>query len=207
MSTTPTEWQRALALMDAALALPAAPRTAWLEQLERDEPAALPLLTKLLQAHDRVESQGLLATLPKVGGRDDDTDDDSDVAGLRIGPFELIEPLGRGGMGSVWRARHADGSLKRNVAVKLPRNSADPASLATLRERFARERDFLAQLEHPNIARLYDAGVSESGQPYLAMEYVAGQPIDAYCDAQRLPVKARLNLFLQVLDAVAYAHQ
>jgi len=104
-------------------------------------------------------------------------------------------------------ARRASGQLKRDVAVKLPATSDDPTALATLRQRFARERDFLAQLEHPNIARLYDAGVSDSGQPFLAMEFVAGRGIAEHCDAQRLTVKSRLELFLQVLDAVAYAHQ
>jgi serine/threonine protein kinase len=198
-------WPRALVLMDLALSLPAEQRETWLADTARQEPDLAPLLRKLLAAHARVETHEILATLPKV--QRDLRAADSGAAGLRVGPFELIEPLGRGGMGSVWRARYADGRLKRDVAVKLPASSDDTTVLATLRERFARERDFLAQLQHPNIARLYDAGVSEQGQPYLAMEYVAGQPIDDYCDAQRLNVKARLRLFLQVLDAVGYAHQ
>jgi len=198
-------WPRALVLMDLALSLPAEQRETWLADTARQEPDLAPLLRKLLAAHARVETHEILATLPKV--QRDLRAADSGAAGLRVGPFELIEPLGRGGMGSVWRARYADGRLKRDVAVKLPASSDDTTVLTTLRERFARERDFLAQLQHPNIARLYDAGISEQGQPYLAMEYVAGQPIDDYCDAQRLNVKARLRLFLQVLDAVGYAHQ
>jgi serine/threonine-protein kinase len=205
MPTLITHWQRALALLDQALDLLPEQRDAWLADTAASEPEAALLLRELLAAHSRVETQDLLATLPKVvrtpalaeGG----------AAGMSVGPFELIEPLGRGGMGSVWRARYADGRLKRDVAIKLPASTDDPVALATLRERFARERDFLAQLQHPHIARLYDAGVSDTGQPFLAMEYVAGQPIDAHSDALRLTVKARLQLFDQVLDAVACAHQ
>src|SRR6266446_1096000 len=94
-------------------------------------------------------------------------------------------------------------AFKREVALKLPMLSRPRKDLAS---RFARERDILAGLEHPNIARLYDAGVSAEGQPYLAMECVLGQPISAWCDSHRLGVRERLKLFLQVLDAVQYAH-
>jgi serine/threonine-protein kinase len=164
-----------------------------------------PLLQKLLGAHRRVETNDILATLPRRS--DALRSEPAGTQGEHIGPFELIEPIGEGGMGSVWRARYADGRLKRDVAIKLPAATQDPTALATMRERFARERDFLAQLEHPNIARLYDTGVSETGQPFLAMEYVAGEPIDAYCDKHRLTIKARLTLYLQVLDAVEFAHR
>jgi eukaryotic-like serine/threonine-protein kinase len=205
MTSPQADWPRALALLDAALALPPIEREPWLAQTAARDPSVLPLLRKLLLAHGRVETHEILATLPKLQRAKRMAD--AGTVGLRVGPFELLEPLGRGGMGSVWRARYADGRLKRDVAVKLPASTEDPAALSNLRERFARERDFLAQLEHPHIARLYDAGVSDSGQPYLAMEYVAGLSIDAHCDTQRLPIKARLNLFLQVLDAVGHAHQ
>jgi eukaryotic-like serine/threonine-protein kinase len=205
MTSPPQDWPRALLLLDEALSVPPAQRDTWLTQMATDEPDVMPLLKKLLDAHGRVESHALLATLPKLERAVPLAD--NGAAGMRVGPFELIEPLGRGGMGSVWRARYADGRLKRDIAIKLPALTHDAAAMETLRERFARERDFLAQLAHPHIARLYDAGVSDAGQPFLAMEYVAGLTIDAYADAQRLPIKARLILFLQVLDAVGYAHQ
>jgi eukaryotic-like serine/threonine-protein kinase len=205
MTSPPQDWPRALLLLGEALSLPPAQRETWLAQMAADEPGVMPLLKKLLDAHGRVETHAVLATLPKLQRAVPVAD--SGATGMRVGPFELIEPLGRGGMGSVWRARYADGRLKRDVAIKLPALTHDAAALATLRERFARERDFLSQLVHPHIARLYDAGVSDAGQPFLAMEYVAGLTIDAYADAQRLPIKARLVLFLQVLDAVGYAHQ
>ncbi len=198
-------WQRALALMDTAVTLRPEQRDAWLDEIAAAEPQVAPLLRKLLSAHRRVETNDMLATLPRPD-RQPQQQSNGEV-GAQIGPFELIELLGHGGMGSVWRARYADGRLKRDVAVKLPATSDNPAALASLRERFARERDFLAQLEHPNIARLYDTGISDAGQPYLAMEYVAGDPIDAYCDKHRLTTKARLTLYLQVLDAVEFAHR
>lgn len=124
--------------------------------------------------------------------------------GEHVGPYQLIRPLGEGGMAEVWLARRADGAFKREVALKLP-------MLARLRRdlerRFSHERDVLASLEHQNIARLYDAGVSGDGLPYLAMEYVPGDPLIAWCDARQLGIRERLELFLQLLAAVDYAHQ
>jgi serine/threonine-protein kinase len=106
-------------------------------------------------------------------------------------------------MADVWLAERADGAFTREVALKLPMVSRLRRDLAA---RFARERDILARLEHPHIARFYDAGVTDDGLPYLAMEYVAGQPITTYCDAHRADIAARLRLFQQVLEAVQYAH-
>ena len=123
--------------------------------------------------------------------------------GAVVGPYELIRLLGAGGMAEVWLARRADGAFKRDVALKLPlltRRRQD------LEQRFAHERDILASLEHPNIARFYDAGVDTEGLPYLSMEYVQGQTLMTWCDAHLLGIAERLGLFLQVLDAVNYAH-
>jgi len=119
----------------------------------------------------------------------------------------VLRVLGRGGMGSVWLAERIDGLLNRRVALKLPHLAWPQAHLV---QRMERERDILAALEHPNIARLYDAGVSSGGRPYLALEYIEGLPIDEYCRAAdgspRSDVAARVRLFLQVARAVAYAH-
>ena len=120
-----------------------------------------------------------------------------------IGPYRLIRLLGEGGMAEVWLAQRADGTIKREVALKLPRLRGDRQDLAS---RFARECDILAALEHPHIARLYDAGISPDGLPYLAMEYVRGEKLTTWCDQLRLGVSERLQLLLQVLDAVQYAH-
>lgn len=125
------------------------------------------------------------------------------LPGELVGPYRLIRLLGEGGMAEVWLAQRADGSIKREVALKLPMLRRGREDLSS---RFARERDILAALEHPHIARLYDAGVSPDGLPYLAMEYVRGERLTAWCDTHRLGVNERLKLVLQVLDALQYAH-
>jgi serine/threonine-protein kinase len=109
-------------------------------------------------------------------------------------------------MGAVWLAERTDGLMKRPVALKLPHYSYDTARRAGLVERLARERDILASLNHPNIATLYDAGIADNGQPYLAIEYVEGFPIDEYCRERPVDLKSRLGLFVQIANAVAYAH-
>jgi eukaryotic-like serine/threonine-protein kinase len=123
--------------------------------------------------------------------------------GELVGPYQLVRLLGVGGMAQVWLASRADGAYEREVALKLPELVELRKDLAS---RFARERDIVAGLEHPNIARLYDAGVSAEGLPYLAMEYVQGQALTAWCDARQVGIRERLELMLQVLDAVQYAH-
>jgi len=123
--------------------------------------------------------------------------------GSLIGAYRLVRELGSGGMASVWLAERTDGLINRPVALKFPHGAWRMAGLA---ERMAQERDILAQLTHPNIARLYDAGLTPDGQPYLALEYVEGMPIDQHCREKALPVRERLRLFIQVARAVAYAH-
>src|SRR6202035_266052 len=107
---------------------------------------------------------------------------------------QLIRVLGAGGMADVWLARRADGAFQRNLALKLPLLSPRRADL---QERFARERDILASLEHPHIARLYDAGVDSNGLPYLAMEYVEGRPLTEWCDTHRLAIPGRPQVRLE----------
>ncbi|WP_374602900.1 protein kinase [Arenimonas sp.] len=123
--------------------------------------------------------------------------------GQQVGPYKLERPLGEGGMGQVWLATRADGLYQRRVAVKLLRPGLGDAGL---RQRFTRERQILARLGHAHIARLLDAGVSSDGQPYLALDYVQGQPITQYAQQLALPVQQRLRLFLQVCAAVSHAH-
>lgn len=119
-----------------------------------------------------------------------------------LGPWRLLEEIGAGGMGKVFLAERADGLYRRHVAIKLLKGVADPAHA----ERLQFERQVLAGLRLPNVARLYDGGTTPGGQPYLVMEYVAGMPLDAYCDRHDLPLAARLALFLQVCDSVSAAH-
>ncbi|MGZ6033894.1 MAG: protein kinase domain-containing protein [Myxococcaceae bacterium] len=194
VSSRSSDWSRIAELVDEGLAMAPAARATWLEGLARREPALAPAVRRLIAA--RSAEADTRATAPAVDGTA------AHRAGERIGPYLLLEPLGSGGMGEVWLARRDDGALRRDVALKLP--LLDPAR-RDVAVRFARERDILARLEHPNIARLYDAGVAQ-GQPFLAMERVHGRHITAYCDARRIDVEGRLGLFLQVLAAVQSAH-
>lgn len=191
-------------LLDEALPLDEPGRRVWIEALSADhQDIAAALRDALLPSS--AETEEALAALPKVGS---DDEPDSVASGLepgaRVGPYELIKRLGTGGMAEVWLARRADGAFKREVALKLPMLTR---LRKDLEQRFARERDILASLEHPNIARLYDAGLDAEGLPYLAMEYVPGQPLMAWCDAHRLGILERLKLLLQVLAGVQYAHE
>src|ERR1700678_906279 len=125
-------------------------------------------------------------------------------SGRRFGAWQTIRLLARGGMGEVWLARRADGQHEQKTALKiLSPYLAAPDSV----HRFRRERELLARLEHPNIARLLDGGMSSQGEPYLVMEYVEGIRLDRYCDEHRLSVRQRLQLLLKVCAAVNAAHQ
>ncbi|MEM0963921.1 MAG: serine/threonine-protein kinase, partial [Bacteroidota bacterium] len=118
------------------------------------------------------------------------------------GPWRLLERIGEGGMGEVWRAERADGAFEQTAAVKLAR----PGLAADIADRFRAERQILATLEHPAIARLLDGGSASDGRPYFALEFVDGEPITTYCDHHRLGVNERLALFVEACEAVAYAH-
>ncbi len=124
--------------------------------------------------------------------------------GQALGPWRLLSRLGEGGMGTVWLGEREGDGFRQRAAIKLIARGLDSAAA---RERFLRERGILAQLEHPHIAGLIDGGVTAAGQPYFAMAHVEGQPIDVWCNDRRLGVRARIALFLQVLDAVQYAHR
>lgn len=132
------------------------------------------------------------------------TQQDQQRAGMQIGPYKILDIIGEGGMGTVYLAERADDQFEKRVAIKLIRRGAASAELM---KRFRVERQILANLEHPNIARLLDGGTTESGSPFLVMEYVDGQPIDEYCEQHKLPVRERLQLFRKVCSAAQYAHQ
>ncbi|MGE0360334.1 MAG: protein kinase [Vicinamibacterales bacterium] len=157
---------------------------------------AAEILTHLLASHERLLGSTFLDT-PAL------TDIEPDLAGSTVGAYSLDVPLGVGGMGVVWKAHRSDGRYEGAVALKL-------LQLAVLERHaeatFTLEGTLLARLSHPNIARLLDAGVTAAGQPYLVLEYVEGRRIDAFAEAQRLDVPARLELLLQASDAVAHAH-
>jgi serine/threonine-protein kinase len=128
---------------------------------------------------------------------------DVDLAGESVGRYRVIRSVGRGGMASVWLAEREDGLFQRQVALKIVRPGLDTADVLG---RFRSERQILSSLEHANIARLYDGGSTADGRPFLALEYVEGQPIDAYCDGRACTVEDRLRLFVEVGRAVQFAH-
>jgi tetratricopeptide (TPR) repeat protein len=193
-------------LLDAALDLAPAEREQWIEALSDEHSELKPRLRALIARAAGIETSDFLSTLPKLYvGDPAESDRYSDAhAGDQIGPYRLVREIGTGGMGTVWLAERADGALRRSVALKFLRAQGGPRE--AFAERLARERDILAGLVHPGIARLYDAGLARDGIPYLALEYVEGEHIDAYVRRNQLDTPARLRLFLQVAHAVAYAH-
>jgi eukaryotic-like serine/threonine-protein kinase len=200
------DWPELSRLIDEALEQPDGDRDLWLERLPATSANLKPKLRVLLSRIAEFETRDFLSTLPKIeltpldlvpaSARDAQSGD-------TLGPYRLLRELGRGGMGEVWLAERVDGLITRPVALKLPVGIWQRSGLA---ERMAREREILASLTHPNIAHLYDAGLAADGQPFLAIEYVDGKPIDRYCGDHQLDVDARLRLFAQVARAVAYAH-
>ena len=206
MSIPADLWPELSAMLDEALVLAPEERSAWLAGRESDRPDLAPHLRRLLAAHERPEGSDPLHARPAelmAEALTQHRPDAAVAAGDMLGPYRLLAPLGEGGMASVWLAEQTVAVLRR-VALKVPHPGLeDPVATAA---RFAQERDFLAGLEHPHIARLYDAGISESGLPYLAMEWIDGVPITRYADERRLRVAARVALFGKVLEAVRFAH-
>lgn len=200
-------WGEIEPLLDQALALAPSQREGFLDTLPPGQQRWRGLIAELLRHEAQAASAGFLslaASLPEFALSSSGTPQAAGLswqAGQAVGPWLLLEELGRGGMASVWLARPQDGDFQREVALKLPHN---PSSLWA--ERFKRERDILARLSHPGIARLFDAGVSEAGLPWLAMERVQGQDIVAWCEQHGADVPQRLGLLLQIADALQYAH-
>lgn len=201
-------WARIGEILDAVLDLPATERATILDERCAGEAGLRAEVESLLQAEPvaeaRLEEPALEWAEALAADEAPDAATADHVAGESIGPWRLIEELGRGGMGTVWMAERADGAFEQRVALKLIRRGLD--SDAILR-RFVGERRILARLQHPNIARLVDGGVAGDGRPYFAMELVDGEPITAWCDQQRLSVRSRIRLLLATIDAVQYAHQ
>jgi tetratricopeptide (TPR) repeat protein len=187
-------WREVREAFEALLGLAPAERAARLAEIERAAPELATELRELLEHDSAAQSDG--AFLSPAAARA--------PAPARIGPWELVRELGRGGMGIVYLARRADGAFERRAALKLLHAGQDDARVL---ERFRRERQVLANLDHPGIARLIEGGQSPDGRPYLVMDHVEGSPIDRWCDDERLDVRARIALFLAVCDAVQHAHE
>jgi serine/threonine-protein kinase len=204
--TTPSAagWREVLAWFDRWLDTAPEARSELLAQAAREPPALLARLHALIDADRAAESQGFLdAAALALTGSPATPADTPRRAGARLGPWELRETIGSGGMGEVWLASRSDGMHSGQAAVKLLRSARAGGAAEA---RFQREGELLARLAHPRIAQLLDAGLAPDGSRYLVLEYVRGERLDVWCDSRALDIAARLRLLLQVCDAVAYAH-
>jgi serine/threonine protein kinase len=193
---TPERWRGIKTIFDAALELPSAGRTAFVEASCEGDAEALAEVQSLLAANDEAGDFIEVAPWPPP--------DKEYSTGFSIGPYRIVQVIGEGGMGMVYQAVRVDDLYRKLVAVKVARRGFNDS--AAMR-RFETERHILAHLEHPNIARLLDGGTTVAGQPFFVMDFIAGTPIDEYCDAHHLDLASRLRLFLTVCSAVQYAHQ
>ena len=201
------EWLILSPLLDEAIELSPEARTDWLDKQHQLSAQQLQTLQRLLAHHEAPETNTIInpknleafrakARLGSVRKQRE--------AGDRVGPYQLLRQIGEGGMGDVWLARRIDGTFERDVALKVCRTID---SSLRVRDRMIRERDVLASLEHPNIARFYDAGVDADEQPYIAMEYVDGVPLKEYVAANALSVETKCRILIEVLAAAHFAHQ
>jgi serine/threonine protein kinase/tetratricopeptide (TPR) repeat protein len=187
-------WRQVSPYLDEALELDLSAREPWLADMEKVQPEIARELRELLKLHAAVQGSGFL--------EESVLSSDDSLIGKNIGAYTIERLLGRGGMGAVWLGRRSDDKFEGKAAVKLlERRGLGQLAVSQIRH----EANLLARLSHAHIARLFDAGVRENGQPYLVLEYVEGEAIDQHCQTHALPLAKRLLLFLDVLDAVAYA--
>lgn len=200
-SLPPTSWPAAIDLFNQVVELDGSGRESILNNAGLS-PAVVREVRALLAAHDSAD--GMLDRPAGLARLDLESTFAASLAGHRVGVWDVVRKIGQGGMGAVYEAVRADDAVRQRVALKTLALGADIESIVV---RFRRERQILATLQHPNIATLLDAGVTDLGTPYFAMEFVDGRPIDAWCAERRLGLTARLDLFQQACAAVEYAHQ
>jgi eukaryotic-like serine/threonine-protein kinase len=201
---TPERWQRIRGVYEEVSCLALSERSSFLDRTCADDSELRREVESLLGYEDRVESIFLkMPAADLIGAAVAEAPVPCRI-GRRIGVYEIAEEIGHGGMGEVYRAARVDGQYEKQVAVKLVRGGYDSRLIL---ERFRHERQILATLDHPNIARLIDGGTTEEGTPYLVMELIEGLPIDQYCEEHNLSLNERLHLFEYVCSAVQYAHQ
>ena len=202
LPTGASRWQQLKRLLESAIELPPAEQQSYLDDACAGDPSLRREVKSLLvhaDADDFLERGVARAAADAL-----DLTETVNLVGAQLGSWKIAKRIGTGGMGAVYLAERADGEFTKQVAIKVVRQCV--ASDGVLR-RFRTERQILANMgEHPNIARLIDAGTTDDGLPYLVMEYVRGEPIDEYCDNQRFTIEQRLELFRQVCDAVQLAH-
>ena len=203
-SITQERWRTIQPLLDGVLEVGPAGRAAWLAERCGDDAELREAVERLAAAYAAAQrvlpsgAPGAVDALVRFA------EAEAAPAGGRIGPYRIVGEAGRGGMGVVYLAERDDDQFRKRVALKLLRRGMDDPHLV---RRFLEERQILATLDHPQIAKLLDGGVTGDRLPWFAMEYVEGEPIDRYCEGRRLPVDERLRLFLAVCDAVQYAHR
>ncbi len=202
----PELWQEVLEIWPQVCARPAEERQTYLRQVCGDRQDLLQELETLLESDSEAGAfleKPVLGGTPSADANERSSEPVEDRIGQRLGAFELRQLIGQGGMGTVYLGRRIDGELEQEVAVKVIRGTLKGTALE---ERFRVERQILARLEHPNIARLLDAGTAPDGSPYEVMEYVRGVPVTAYCERERLAVAAQVELMAKVCSAVETAH-
>ncbi len=195
---TPERWGEIKAVLAGVLETDASQRSATLDRLCHDDAELRREVEALLEFETKADAVLNSVAAPGAALRMEA------LAPSAIGPYRVLREIGHGGMGVVYLGERADGQFRKLVAIKLITSGRRDAGLE---RRFRRERQILAQLEHSGIARLLDGGSTEEGQPYFIMEYIEGQGLLEYCDSHKLGVTGRLRLFLEVCDAVAYAHR
>jgi eukaryotic-like serine/threonine-protein kinase len=206
---TPERWQEIKHVLDGVLELKPGERTVFLDRACANDASLRQEVEVLLAAEKEAETEFLnepqgfeVTTAANSGGNPAEAT--HTWIGRRVGPYKVVEQIGIGGMGEVYRAYRADDQYRKEVALKVVRGGEDSGFVVN---RFKTERQILASFDHPNIARLHDGGTTEDGVPYFIMELIYGQPIDQYCSDHKLSIAERLKLFLQVCSAVQYAHQ
>jgi len=200
----PSSWERTQQLFLQAADLPPAAQARFLDSACAGDPDLRAEVESLIAA-DRKDGAGVAAAVGSAAALFFESDTGSqELAGQRLGPYRLEREIGRGGMGVVYLATRDDDQYHKRVAVKVVKRGMDTAEVL---RRFRHERQILANLEHPYIARLLDGGTTAAGLPFFVMEYVEGVPVDVYCRERGLSTKARLQLFLHICEAVAHAHR
>jgi tetratricopeptide (TPR) repeat protein len=192
-------WQKVEEVLSGAIELPEGRQEDYIKERCSDDPSLFSEVAELLEAHRKAST---FIEHPAAQGFPKDWPDG--LIGSQFGAYKLLERIGEGGMGAVYRAERSDGQFTQEVAVKVVRPGLGNQELL---RRLRGERQILASLSHPNIARLLDGGITFDGQPYVVMEFIPGAPIVSYCDREKLDIGQRLQLFQEICSAVSYAHQ
>jgi serine/threonine protein kinase len=201
---TPEQWRQVTEELDKVLQASPDQRLEYLAEIARRDPELHRELASLLISHEEAGAEFLNTPVLQTTPDEGDADLRSRLLGRRLGAYQIVEQIGVGGMGAVYRAFRADDQYQKQVALKVVRGGQDSAFVIS---RFKNERQILASLDHPNIARLLDGGSTDDGSPYFVMELIEGESIDQYCDHHQQGIGERLRLFLEVCSAVQFAHQ